>query len=93
MLSVTMLREMLDDIRRFKRDKEVNSQSYKKLSPKGETFVASSNIQVGDLIIVEKVGVYHFQTKPLIATLLQCFIRSCIAVCSGNAVTNSWVLE
>lgn len=56
MLSVTMLREALDDIRRYKRDKEVNSQSYKKLTPRGETFVASSDIKVGDLIFVEKVN-------------------------------------
>ncbi|XP_067928556.1 probable phospholipid-transporting ATPase IIB [Watersipora subatra] len=53
-LSVTMLRELLDDVRRYKRDKEVNSQSYKKLTSSGETFVPSSDIHVGDLIIVEK---------------------------------------
>lgn len=55
MISVTMLREMLDDIRRYKRDREVNSQLYRKLTPKGETFVPSSDIKVGDMIIVEKV--------------------------------------
>lgn len=51
-----MLREFLDDLRRYKRDKEVNSKSYKKLTPGGETFVPSSDIQVGDIIIVEKVN-------------------------------------
>lgn len=55
-ISVTMLRELLDDIRRYKRDKEVNSQSYKKLTPSGETFVPSSDLHVGDIIIMEKVG-------------------------------------
>lgn len=50
-----MLREMLDDIRRFRRDREVNSQLYKKLTANGDTFVPSSRIRVGDIIIVEKV--------------------------------------
>jgi len=31
-IAVTMLRELLDDIRRYRRDREVNSQSYKKLT-------------------------------------------------------------
>ncbi|KAF6031486.1 ATP9A [Bugula neritina] len=53
-IAVTMLRELLDDIRRYRRDREVNSQSYKKLTSRGETFVPSSDIHVGDIIIVEK---------------------------------------
>ncbi|XP_010218393.1 PREDICTED: probable phospholipid-transporting ATPase IIA, partial [Tinamus guttatus] len=36
------------------RDKEVNSQIYSKLTARGTVKVKSSNIQVGDLIIVEK---------------------------------------
>lgn len=55
MISVTMLREMLDDIRRYRRDREVNSQLYKKLTGGGETFVPSSAIRVGDILIIEKV--------------------------------------
>ena len=55
-----MLRELLDDIRRYKRDKEVNSQSYKKLTPGGETFVPSSDIHVGDIVIVEKVIIMSY---------------------------------
>lgn len=32
---VTMLREMYDDFKRFVRDRDVNSQRYCKLTPKG----------------------------------------------------------
>ncbi|KAL9974886.1 hypothetical protein ACROYT_G011986 [Oculina patagonica] len=51
---VTMCREAYDDFLRFKRDKEVNSSQYKKLTKKGIVSVPSSAIKVSDLIIVEK---------------------------------------
>ncbi|XP_076041480.1 putative phospholipid-transporting ATPase IIA isoform X2 [Oratosquilla oratoria] len=51
---VTMIRELVDDIRRKQRDKEVNIQKYKKLGPNGIRNTTSANIKVGDLIIVEK---------------------------------------
>ncbi|KAJ6665700.1 hypothetical protein lerEdw1_002070 [Lerista edwardsae] len=74
-LTVTIIREAVEEIRCYMRDKEVNSQIYSKLTAramgegKAESFVLlptglgsssgtvkvkSSNIQVGDLIIVEK---------------------------------------
>uniref|UniRef100_A0A8C5MGS7 Phospholipid-transporting ATPase n=1 Tax=Leptobrachium leishanense TaxID=445787 RepID=A0A8C5MGS7_9ANUR len=53
-LAVTMVREAADEYRRFKRDKEMNSQLYSKLTVRGKVQVKSSDIQVGDLIIVEK---------------------------------------
>jgi len=53
-----MVREALDDIRRYRRDREVNAQLYKKLTLSGEAFIPSSDITVGDLIIVEKVSDY-----------------------------------
>ncbi|XP_075444652.1 putative phospholipid-transporting ATPase IIB [Ascaphus truei] len=53
-LAVTMVREAADEYRRFKRDKEMNSQLYSKLTIRGKVQVKSSDIQVGDLIIVEK---------------------------------------
>ncbi|KAM4029014.1 putative phospholipid-transporting ATPase IIB isoform 2-T2 [Anomaloglossus baeobatrachus] len=53
-LAVTMVREATDEYRRFKRDKEMNSQLYSKLTIRGKVQVKSSDIQVGDLIIVEK---------------------------------------
>ncbi|XP_065389670.1 probable phospholipid-transporting ATPase IIB isoform X10 [Macaca fascicularis] len=53
-LAVTMTREAIDEFRRFQRDKEVNSQLYSKLTVRGKVQVKSSDIQVGDLIIVEK---------------------------------------
>ncbi|XP_054549958.1 probable phospholipid-transporting ATPase IIB isoform X5 [Talpa occidentalis] len=53
-LAVTITREAIDEFRRFRRDKEVNSQLYSKLTVRGKVRVQSSDIQVGDLIIVEK---------------------------------------
>ncbi|XP_058608929.1 probable phospholipid-transporting ATPase IIB isoform X2 [Onychostoma macrolepis] len=53
-LSVTMVREAVDEVRRCRRDKEMNSQLYSKLTVRGKVQIKSSDIQVGDLIIVEK---------------------------------------
>ncbi|XP_045152206.1 probable phospholipid-transporting ATPase IIB isoform X4 [Echinops telfairi] len=53
-LAVTIMREAIDEFRRFQRDKEMNSQLYSKLTVRGKVHVQSSDIQVGDLIIVEK---------------------------------------
>ncbi|XP_035808722.2 probable phospholipid-transporting ATPase IIB isoform X3 [Amphiprion ocellaris] len=53
-LAVTMVREAVDEVRRYQRDKEMNSQLYSKLTVRGKIQVKSSDIQVGDLIIVEK---------------------------------------
>uniref|UniRef100_A0A8C5H7Y7 Phospholipid-transporting ATPase n=1 Tax=Gouania willdenowi TaxID=441366 RepID=A0A8C5H7Y7_GOUWI len=55
-MAVTMMREAVDEVRRFRRDKEMNSQLYSKLTMRGKIQVKSSDIQVGDLIIVEKVN-------------------------------------
>uniref|UniRef100_A0A671M837 Probable phospholipid-transporting ATPase IIB n=1 Tax=Sinocyclocheilus anshuiensis TaxID=1608454 RepID=A0A671M837_9TELE len=54
-LAVTMVREAVDEVRRCRRDKEMNSQLYSKLTVRGKVQVKSSDIQVGDLIIVEKI--------------------------------------
>ncbi|KTG32692.1 hypothetical protein cypCar_00024261, partial [Cyprinus carpio] len=53
-LIITIVREAVEEMRCFLRDKEVNSQIYSKLSTRGTVKVKSSGIQVGDLIIVEK---------------------------------------
>lgn len=53
-MAVTIAREAIDEFRRFQRDKEMNSQLYSKLTVRGKVQVKSSDIQVGDLIIVEK---------------------------------------
>ncbi|KAL5021382.1 hypothetical protein ScPMuIL_000537 [Solemya velum] len=55
-LCVTMCREALDDYRRYRRDKEANSQKYKKLTRDGIVTIPSSAIRVGDLVMVEKVS-------------------------------------
>ncbi|KAI8121231.1 hypothetical protein FF38_02552 [Lucilia cuprina] len=56
-LTVTICREAIDDYRRHQRDREVNSQKYKRLivsESRGYEMVPSSKIKVGDIIIVEK---------------------------------------
>uniref|UniRef100_UPI00398EF1A2 probable phospholipid-transporting ATPase IIB isoform X4 n=1 Tax=Pristiophorus japonicus TaxID=55135 RepID=UPI00398EF1A2 len=53
-MAVTIVREALDEFRRYQRDEEMNSQLYSKLTIRGKVQMKSSDIQVGDLIIVEK---------------------------------------
>lgn len=55
-LMVTICREAVDDFRRFKRDKEINSQKYKRLILQTREWekIPSSKIKVGDIIVVEK---------------------------------------
>ena len=54
---VTMVREAVDDFRRFLRDWEINGQKYKKLTTNGLVVVSSSAIRVGDIILVDKVRI------------------------------------
>lgn len=79
-LTVTLIREALDDFRRHQRDNEVNSQKYFRLvRGKNEPeSVSSSKLKVGDLILVEKD-----QRVPADLVLLRtteksggCFIRT-----------------
>lgn len=55
-LTVTICREACDDFRRNQRDREVNSQRYKRLVGKNQDpeLIPSSKLRVGDIIIVEK---------------------------------------
>lgn len=57
-LMVTICREAVDDFRRHQRDREVNSQRYKRVgnyeSQGGYIMVPSSKLRVGDIIVVEK---------------------------------------
>jgi len=50
-----MIREAVDDFRRFRRDREMNKKKYKKLTRRGLVDVTSADIKVGDLILVDKV--------------------------------------
>ena len=54
-IMVTMIREAVDDFRRFVRDWEINGQKYKKITSKGLVVIPSSKIRVGDIVLVEKV--------------------------------------
>jgi phospholipid-translocating ATPase len=51
-LLVTIAKEAYDDYKRYKRDKEANSQMYEKLTLGGFVSIPSSDIQVGDLVRV-----------------------------------------
>ncbi|GMT29153.1 hypothetical protein PFISCL1PPCAC_20450, partial [Pristionchus fissidentatus] len=54
-LCITLIREALDDFVRFLRDKEMNGETYEKLTRDGTRVpVKSSDISVGDIIIIEK---------------------------------------
>lgn len=54
MLLVTISKEAMDDLQRYKRDKEANSQLYQTLTPSGLRHVPSSKIRVGDMVILQK---------------------------------------
>uniref|UniRef100_A0A131YCI0 Phospholipid-transporting ATPase n=1 Tax=Rhipicephalus appendiculatus TaxID=34631 RepID=A0A131YCI0_RHIAP len=77
-LAVTLIREFIDDCRRYARDREVNSQKFQKLTANGVACIPSSDIRVSDLIIIEKN-----QRVPADMVLLRtteksgsCFIRT-----------------
>lgn len=55
-LIVTMGKEAWDDYKRYKRDQEANSQLYQVFDPLNRRLmnVASSNIKVGDLVLIQK---------------------------------------
>jgi phospholipid-translocating ATPase len=65
-LAVTISKEAWDDVQRFLRDKEANSQKFKRLSADGVKEVPSSDIKVGDLIVIEtdqRVKCFPFQSN------------------------------
>lgn len=76
---VTMIREAFDDIKRARRDKQLNSQQYTVLNADGQkTIIPSSKLQVSDVIFIEKN-----QRVPADVVLLKttdksgtCFIRT-----------------
>ncbi|TGZ60463.1 hypothetical protein CRM22_008504 [Opisthorchis felineus] len=77
-LCVTFIREAIDDIRRFLRDREVNQTTYGKIMRHGQVRVTSADIKVGDMIHLEKN-----QRVPADMVLLwtsdrngSCFIRT-----------------
>ncbi|KAH9278326.1 putative phospholipid-transporting ATPase IIB [Echinococcus granulosus] len=77
-VAVTMIREAVDDIRRWLRDREVNNALYTKVIRKGQVTLPSAKIQVGDIILLHKN-----QRVPADMVLLwtsepngSCFIRT-----------------
>lgn len=54
-LAITIAKEAFDDYKRYLRDKDANSQLYKKVLPSGDVIdIPSSDIAVGDLIHLDK---------------------------------------
>ncbi|VDN51132.1 unnamed protein product [Dracunculus medinensis] len=53
-LTITLIREALDDFVRFLRDRELNAEKYEKLTAYGLERISSSDIKVGDLIVIQK---------------------------------------
>ncbi|KAF9585299.1 putative aminophospholipid-translocase [Lunasporangiospora selenospora] len=78
-LAVTIGKEAVDDMKRYRRDQEANSQKYQILAPGGGfKQIPSSKIRVGDMIVVKKN-----QNVPADMILLRtteesgaCFIRT-----------------
>ena len=68
-ISVTMLREAYDDIKRYWRDKELNSQLYKILTYDGVKMVPSSHLKVSDVIIIEKAIILIILFKVLLLNI------------------------
>ena len=77
-LSVTIIREAIDDLRRWQRDRQVNSELYSKLTERGRVSVTSSQLVVGDLLEVGK-GVRAPADMVLLRTTEAsgaCFVRT-----------------
>lgn len=53
-LFITIVKEAVDDIKRYQRDKEANNQRFKKVTQSGFKEVTSAEIEVGDIIQLEK---------------------------------------
>mmetsp|Transcript_9832 Transcript_9832/g.14665 ORF Transcript_9832/g.14665 Transcript_9832/m.14665 type:complete len:1003 (+) Transcript_9832:12-3020(+) len=52
-LTITIIKEAYDDLLRMRRDKEVNSQTYSKITRKGTQDVQAAQIKVGNLIEIK----------------------------------------
>ena len=49
-LTITIIKEAVDDFKRYQRDKEANSQKFKKITDKGLEELTSADIKVGDIL-------------------------------------------
>jgi len=47
-LTITLVRELIDDLRRRKRDQEINNQKYTKIMKGEQHYIPSSKIKVCD---------------------------------------------
>ncbi len=62
-ITVNMIREAVDDFKRYLRDKELNSQLYKIITFDGVKMVPSSQLKVSDIIMIEKVRTNSFRMQ------------------------------
>lgn len=55
MLAITLIKEAVDDLKWYKRDKEINEKVYMKMKTEGgEEQVYSQNIRVGDIVKINQ---------------------------------------
>ena len=52
--SLSLLKEIWDEVKRKKKDKEINKEKFIKLTPKGEKQIFSQNIKEGDMLKIQK---------------------------------------
>ncbi|KAJ1515464.1 putative aminophospholipid-translocase [Coelomomyces lativittatus] len=77
-LLITMLKEAVDEYKRYKRDQEINTQPYRVLHQDTWKSLPSSQLQVGHVVVVEKnqrvpADLIVLRTKDTSGT---CFIRT-----------------
>ncbi|KAM7534886.1 hypothetical protein Aperf_G00000113594 [Anoplocephala perfoliata] len=53
-IALTMIREAVDDIRRWLRDRDVNNTLYTKITRTGQVTLTGAEIKVGDIILLHK---------------------------------------
>eukprot|EP00127_Corallochytrium_limacisporum_P006178 Clim_evm17s220 gene=Clim_evmTU17s220 len=77
-ISVTMAKEIYDDILRFQRDRRINREEFTQLTPDGSVPLRSEDVRVGQLLVLQKD-----QRVPADCVLLRtsdasgaCFIRT-----------------
>ncbi|ORC93723.1 phospholipid-translocating ATPase [Trypanosoma theileri] len=78
-VSLSLIKDAVDDIKRYRRDRTANEEKFEKLLPDGRTgIIRASSIQVGDLLVLR-----HGQRIPADCVLLRssessgtCFLRT-----------------
>ena len=76
-LVVTLTKEAIDDYKRYKRDKEQNTQKFTRIAHNGNRIINSDDIRVGDLIEIHQ----HQRIPADIAILKSLRFNDCSMLC------------